>query len=161
MLLKIQNVGKKQKTKKKNLRPPPDPCTITPFPRPLCPCPPGLWISLCSEPREGEEARGQGGPGDLPLGPHLLSQCRAGWGVRFIYVPLAHSSTYASPPPRPLHVLCLAHSPQLPGLLQSPPTRRGEMGWMGHLAWDQQGVPVTGPSPLPNRSHLVHPIRVS
>lgn len=62
-------------------------------------------------------------------GPHLLSQCRAGWGVRFIYVPLAHSSTYASPPPRPLHVSVPLLIPlKLPGLLQSP-SHYWEVGW--------------------------------
>lgn len=161
MLLKIQNVGKKQKTKKKKNLKTTTPCTITPSPRPLWPCP-GLWSSLRPAPRRGEETRGWGGPGDLPLGPPLLSQCRAGWGVRFIYVPLAHSSTYASPPPRPLHVLCLAPSPPAPGPPPAPPAQAAGR-WGG---W-QQGDPVyrlcpptsreEHPPPHPGRRELPLP----
>lgn len=136
-------LGKNKKTKKKKLKTTALPA-LRPFPRPSCLCSPGLDLPQLSA-QGGEATRGWGAPGASSRSP--LPQCRAGWGVRFIYVPLAHSSTYASPPPRPPCFCAFAHSPQPPG----SGTDRG------HLLWNQQGVPSWGPSSPPSQFHLHSP----
>lgn len=132
MLLKIQNVGKKQKTKKKNFK-------TTALPA-LSPHSPDLlasallvWPSLSSEPREWEEARGEGGPGDPLRSPPPLPV--PGWVGCQVY--LCTSCTLINlckSPPRPCHVSVPLLIPlKLPGLLQSPPNGPGK--------WDGQGPP--------------------
>lgn len=159
MVHSIKN--KKPKKKKKNFKDHHPPCTLTPFPRPPCLCPPGLDLPQLWAQRVGG-SQGAGWPRGPALGPHLLSQCRAGWGVRFIYVPLAHSSTYASPPPRPLHVSVPLLIPlQLPGLPQSSSQPR-EVGWTGATSFGISRVSLLrDPHLLPAVLSCSLPIRVS
>lgn len=151
MLLKIQNVGKKTKNQKKNFKTTTLPALSPHSPDLLAPtllvCGPPSALS----PGRGKKPGGKGGPGNLALGPHFLSQCRAGWGVRFIYVPLAHSSTYASPPPRPSMFLCLCSSPQSPRASPVPLPLAAGSGMDGPPRLESAGCPSHGtlPSPQP------------
>lgn len=150
MLLKIQNVGKKQKNqkKKKNLKPPPSP-HFQPIPLTL-PLP--SWSGPPSaEPREGEEARGWCSPGDLLRSPPPLPV--PGWVGCQVY--LCTSCTLInlckSPTPAPPCFCAFAHSPQIPRASPVPlPLAPGSGMDRGHLVWNQQGVPLTGPSPPPS-----------
>lgn len=96
-------------------------------------------------------SQGESGPGDLPLDPHLLSQCRAGWGVRFIYVPLAHSSTYASPHPGPSMFLCLCSFPSTSQDFSSPLPLTTGSGMEGPPPLESAGClhgTLTSPQPV-------------
>lgn len=61
------------------------------------------------------------------------------------------------PHPGPSMFCAFAHSPQTPRASPVPlPLAQGSGMDRGHLVWNLQGVPLTGPSPPPSQSHLVH-----
>lgn len=157
MLLKIQNVGKKQKTKKKNFKTTALPALSAHSPDLLASAL-LVWTSLTSEPREGEEARGWGGPGDLLRSPPPLPV--PGWVGCQVY--LCTSCTLInlckSPTPAPPCFCAFAHSPQAPRASPVLLSHLAPGSGMdrGHLVWNQQGVPLIGPSPPPSQSCLLH-----
>jgi hypothetical protein len=168
MLLKIQNVGEKKKPKKKKSENHRLPCTISTFPDLLA-----LALQVCGPPSALSPGRGKKPGGRVALGTFLWSPPPlpvTGWaGCQVYYVPLAHSSTCASPCPSPparqvsVHLLILLKLMGFP----SPSLTTGS-AVDGPPVWNQQGVPPLGPSlctpPLPghSRSCLVRfPSRVT
>lgn len=123
---------KNQKKKKKILK-------ITTLPA-LSPHSPDLlasallvWTSLSSEPREWEEARGQGGPGDLLWVPTSSPSAGLG-GVSGLFMYLLHThQPMQVPHPGPSMFLCLCSFPSNSQGFPSPPPSPGK--------WDGQGPP--------------------
>lgn len=148
-------LGKNKKPKKKNLKPPPSPHS-QPIPLTFLPLP--SWSGPSSaEPREGEEARGWCSPGDLLQVPTSSPSAGLG-GVSGLFMYLLHThQPMQVPTPAPPCFCAFAHSPQTPRASPIPfPIAPGSGMDRGRLVCNQQGVPLTGPSPPPSQSHLVH-----
>lgn len=152
----IKDVGKKTKNQK-NFK-----TTALPALSPHSPIfAPALqvWTSLNSEHREREKAWGREGValGTCSRSPPPLPV--PGWVGCQVY--LCTSCTLINlckpPTPAPPCFCAFAHSPQIPRASPIPlPLAQGSGMDRGHLVWNLQGVPLTGPSPLPSQSHLVH-----
>lgn len=140
MLLKIQNVGKKQKTKKKR-----KPCALPalrPFPDHLASAP-LVWTSLSSAQGGGAAGVGAG----AALGPAPGAGLGGASGL-FMYLLHTHQPMQV-PRPSP-HVsvpLLIPHSP--PGLLSPPPTSPRKWDGQGPPPLESAGCPVPSPLLLP------------
>lgn len=153
-------LGKNKKPKKKILKPPPS-LHSPPIPHLLAPAH-LVWTSLSSQPRQGEKARGWGGPGDLLQVPTSSPSAGLG-GASGLFMYLLHThQPMQVPRPGPSMFLCLCSLPSTSQGFSDPlPPAPGHGMDRGHLIWKQQGVPLIGPSPPPSQSCLVHLFRVS
>lgn len=147
MLLKIQNVGKKQKTKKKNFKTTALPALSPHSPELLAPV--LVWTSLSSKPRRGRKPGGRVALGTCSRSPPPLPV--PGWVGCQVY--LCTSCTLInlckSPIPAPPCFCAFAHSPPTPRASPVLLLARGSGMDRGHLVWYQQGVPLRDPHLLP------------
>lgn len=132
MLLKIQNVGKKQKTKKKNLKPLP---SLHSHPIPLIFLPLPSWSGPPSalSPGKGRKPGGGIALGTCSRSPPPPSAGLGGVSGLFMYLLHTHQPMQV-PHPGPSLFLCLCSFPSnSQGFSSSPPTSPGK--------WDGQGPP--------------------
>lgn len=152
----IKDVGKKQKTKK-ILKPPPSQHS---HPIPLfLPLPSRSGPPSTLSPERGRKPGGRGGVALGTCSRSLPPLPVPGWVGCQVY--LCTSCTLInlckSPTPAPPCFCAFAHSPQTPRASPIPlPLAQGSGMDRGHLVWNLQGVPLTGPLPPPSQSHLVH-----
>lgn len=161
-VIKDTKCWEKTKNQKKKILKPPPSLHSHPIPQTFLPLPSWSGPPSALSPGSGRKPGGRVALGTREVPTSSPSAGLGGVSGLFMYLLHTHQPMQV-PTPAPPCFCAFAHSPQAPRASPVPlPAAPGSGMDRGHLVWNQQGVPLTGPSPPPSQvlSSLL-PIRVS